>query len=136
MTSNGLAETSNHIQYNPTTYAKGKCAYVFQCQRNGFQSGRAKEQWKVMPATMVAQQEKIVNFKMAKHFNPGGSLLTISDLKSFLLFPLFPFFLFANEKKWRKEDHGPPALRYCQSCFSHISCYIIFLERALSLAIT
>ena len=30
MTSNSLAETSNHIQYNPTTYAKGKYAYVFQ----------------------------------------------------------------------------------------------------------
>ena len=39
MTSNGLAETSNHVQYNPTTYAKGKYAYVFQGQRNGFQSG-------------------------------------------------------------------------------------------------
>ena len=108
----------------------------FRASKMDFKVDGAKEQWKVMPATMVAQQEKIVNFKMAKHFNPGGSLLTISDLKSFLLFPLFPFFLFANEKKWRKEDHGPPALRYCQSCFSHISCYIIFLERALSLAIT
>ena len=39
MTSNGLAEISNHIQYNPTTYAKGKYAYVFQGQQNGFQSG-------------------------------------------------------------------------------------------------
>ena len=39
MTSYGLAETSNHIQYNPTTYAKDKYAYVFQGQRNGFQSG-------------------------------------------------------------------------------------------------
>ena len=39
MTSNGLAETSNHIQYNPTTYAKGKYGYVFQGQRNGFESG-------------------------------------------------------------------------------------------------
>ena len=29
MTSNRLAETSTHIQYNPTTYAKGKYAYVF-----------------------------------------------------------------------------------------------------------
>ena len=38
MTSNGLAETLNHIQYNPTTYAKDKYAYVFQSQRNGFQS--------------------------------------------------------------------------------------------------
>ena len=37
MTSNGLVETLNHIQYNPTTYAKGKYAYVFQGQRNGFQ---------------------------------------------------------------------------------------------------
>ena len=39
MTSNGLAETSNHIQYNPTTYAKGKYAYNFQGQRNEFTSG-------------------------------------------------------------------------------------------------
>ena len=39
MTSYGLAETLNHIQYNPTTYAKDKYAYVFQGQRNGFQSG-------------------------------------------------------------------------------------------------
>ena len=31
---------------------------------------------------------------------------------------------------------APPALRYCQSCFSHIGSNIIFLERALSLAIT
>ena len=37
MTSNGLVETLNHIQYNPTTYAKGKYAYVFQGQRNVFQ---------------------------------------------------------------------------------------------------
>ena len=33
MTSDGFPETLNHIQYNPTTYAKGKCrgkyAYVF-----------------------------------------------------------------------------------------------------------
>ena len=29
MTCNGLAETSNNIQYNPTTYKKGKYAYVF-----------------------------------------------------------------------------------------------------------
>ena len=29
MTSNGLAETSNHIQYNPTTYAKGKYTLAF-----------------------------------------------------------------------------------------------------------
>ena len=36
MTSNGLAETLNHIRYNPT-YAKSKYAYVFQGQRNGFQ---------------------------------------------------------------------------------------------------
>ena len=35
MTSNGLPETLNHIQYNLTTYAKGKYAYVFQGQRNG-----------------------------------------------------------------------------------------------------
>ena len=43
MTSNGLAETSNHIQYNPTTYTKGRYAYIFQGQRNGFQSGGAKD---------------------------------------------------------------------------------------------
>ena len=36
-TSNGPVETLNHIQYNPATYAKGKYAYVFQGQRNGFQ---------------------------------------------------------------------------------------------------
>ena len=59
-----------------------------------FKVDGAKEQWKVMPATMVAQQEKILNFRMAKHFNPGDSLLTVSALKSFLLFPLFPFFSF------------------------------------------
>ena len=43
---------------------------------------------------MVAQQEKVLNFRMAKHFNPGSSVLTVSALKSFLLFPLFPFFSF------------------------------------------
>ena len=35
MTSNGLPETLNHMQYNLTTYAKGKYAYAFQGQRNG-----------------------------------------------------------------------------------------------------
>ena len=39
MTSNGLAETSNHMKYNPTTYGKGKYTYVFQGQGNEFQSG-------------------------------------------------------------------------------------------------
>ena len=29
MVSNGLTETSNNIQYNPTTFAKGKYAKVF-----------------------------------------------------------------------------------------------------------
>ena len=66
MTSNGLAETSNHMQYNPTTYTKGRYAYIFQGQRNGFQSGGAKEHCKVLPTTMVDRQERILNSRRSR----------------------------------------------------------------------
>ena len=66
MTSNGLAVTSNHVRFHTTTYAKGKYAYVFQGQRNIFQIGGAKEHWKVLPATMVDQQEKFLNSRCSR----------------------------------------------------------------------
>ena len=66
MTSNGLAVTSNHMRFHTTTYAKGKNAYVFQGQQNIFQIGGAKEHWKVLPATMVDQQETFLNSRCSR----------------------------------------------------------------------
>ena len=49
--------------------------YNYQGQQNGFQSGGAKEHWKVLSATMVGRQEKFLNSKhsrMAKTVTLGG----------------------------------------------------------------
>ena len=56
MTSYGLAETSNHIQSNLTTYAKD-----IRASEMDFKVDWAKEHWKVLPATMIGRQEKILN---------------------------------------------------------------------------
>ena len=37
--------------------------YNYQGRRNGFQSGEAKEHWKVLSAIMVGRQEKFLNSK-------------------------------------------------------------------------
>ena len=40
--------------------------YNDQGRRNGFQSGGAKEHWKVLSATMVGRQEKFLNSKHSR----------------------------------------------------------------------
>ena len=40
--------------------------YNYQGRRNGFQSGEAKEHWKVLSATMVDRQEKFLNSKHSR----------------------------------------------------------------------
>ena len=40
--------------------------YNYQGRRNGFQSGGAKEHWKVLSATMFGRQEKFLNSKHSR----------------------------------------------------------------------
>ena len=40
--------------------------YNYQGRQNGFQSGGAKEHWKVLSATMVGRQEKFLNSKHSR----------------------------------------------------------------------
>ena len=37
-----------------------------QGRRNGFQSGRVKEHWKVLSANMVGRQEKFLNSRCSR----------------------------------------------------------------------
>ena len=41
----------------------------FRAREMNFKVDGAKEQWKVLPATLVARQEKILNSRMAKNSN-------------------------------------------------------------------
>ena len=40
--------------------------YNYQGRRNGFQSGGAKEHWKILSATMIGRQEKCLNSKHSR----------------------------------------------------------------------
>ena len=56
----------NWQTYNHKIIKKMQWEVIAQGRRNGFQSGGPMKHWKVLPATMVGQQEKFSNSKRSR----------------------------------------------------------------------
>ena len=97
---------------------------------NGFQSGGDMEYWKVLLATMVGRQEKVLNSRSSRMAKTLVTVSTVSVLKLF-----FPFFFLLRKKV---RGHAPWRCRrwkclsvyfqFLQGIFFHTP---FFLKRAL-----
>ena len=71
---------------------------------SGFESERAMEHWKVLSATMVGRQEKLLNSRRSRMtkavtFSPWWQPINSLCFETLSFFPLFPFFSFFSAKK-------------------------------------